>query len=76
MPESSSTTLARPERASASAWRWCCSPPLLFLSKLAGMQFLAVSLAFAAAVYFGFAVSDGRLMPLVVEFAPWKTLPL
>src|SRR5436853_7805558 len=42
--------------------------PLLFLSKLAGMQFLAVTLAFAAAVYFGFAVSDGRLMPLLVEF--------
>ena len=42
--------------------------PLLFLSKLAGMQFLAVTLAFAAAVYFGFAVSDGRLIPLLVEF--------
>ncbi len=42
--------------------------PLLFLSKLAGMQFLAVSLAFAAAVYFGFAVADGRVMPLLVEF--------
>lgn len=42
--------------------------PLLFLSDLAGLQFLAVTLAFAAAVYFGFAVADGRLVPLIVEF--------
>ena len=43
--------------------------PLLFLSKLAGMQFLAVQVAFIGAVYFGFAVADGRLTPLLVEFA-------
>lgn len=42
--------------------------PLPFFSQLAGMQFLAVALSFAAAVYFGFAVADGRVMPLLVEF--------
>jgi hypothetical protein len=42
--------------------------PLLFLSKLAGMQFLSVQLAFIGAVYFGFAVADGRVKGLLVEF--------
>jgi hypothetical protein len=43
--------------------------PLLFLSKLAGMQLLAVQLGFIGAVYFGFAVADGRVMPLLIEFS-------
>ncbi|MGH9277860.1 MAG: DUF6010 family protein [Acidimicrobiales bacterium] len=42
--------------------------PLLFLSKLAGMQFLAVQLSFIGAVYFGFGVADGRITGLAVEF--------
>jgi hypothetical protein len=42
--------------------------PLLFLSKLAGMQFMAVQLGFIGAVYFGFAVADGGVTGLVVEF--------
>jgi hypothetical protein len=42
--------------------------PLLFLSKLAGMQFMAVELGFIGAVYFGFAVADGGVKGLVVEF--------
>ena len=42
--------------------------PLLFLSKLAGMQFLAVQVAFIGAVYFGFGVADGRVRPLLIEF--------
>lgn len=41
--------------------------PLLFLSKLAGMQFLAVQLGFIGGIYFGFGVSDGRLAALLAE---------
>jgi hypothetical protein len=42
--------------------------PLLFLSKAAGMQFLAVQLGFIGAVYLGFGVADGRVTELAVEF--------
>lgn len=42
--------------------------PLLLLSKLAGMQFLAVQVAFIGAIYFGFGIADGRVVPLAVEF--------
>jgi hypothetical protein len=42
--------------------------PLLLLSKLAGMQFLAVQLGFIGAIYFGFGIADGRVRPLLVEF--------
>lgn len=42
--------------------------PLLLLSKLAGMQFLAVQVAFIGAVYFGFAVADGGVRALLIEF--------
>lgn len=42
-------------------------PVALFLSKLAGLQFLAVMLGFVGAVYFGFAIADGRVRSLVVE---------
>jgi hypothetical protein len=41
--------------------------PLLFLSKLAGFQFLAVMLGFVGAIYFGFAVADGSVRSLLVE---------
>jgi hypothetical protein len=41
--------------------------PLLLLSELAGMQFLAVQLGFVAAVYFGFAIADGRVRSLLTE---------
>lgn len=43
--------------------------PLLFLSKDAGMQFLAVQLGFIGAIYFGFGIADGRVAGLLVEFA-------
>ena len=43
-------------------------PPLLFLSKLAGMQLLAVQLGFIGGIYFGFGVADGRVVALVTEF--------
>jgi len=43
--------------------------PLLLLSKLAGFQFLAVLLGFVGAIYFGFAVADGRVTVLLVEFS-------
>lgn len=42
--------------------------PLLLLSKLAGLQFLAVMLGFIGAIYFGFAVADGSVRSLAVEF--------
>ena len=42
--------------------------PLLFLSKLAGMQFLAVQLGFIGAIYFGFAIADGGVPALLIEF--------
>ena len=42
--------------------------PLLFLSKLAGMQFLAVQLGFVGGVYLGFGVADGRVGHLLAEF--------
>lgn len=42
--------------------------PLLFLSKLAGLQFLAVQLGFIGAVYFGFAIADGSVGQLLLEF--------
>jgi hypothetical protein len=42
--------------------------PLLFLSKLAGMQFLAVQLGFIGAIYFGFGIADGRVVRLLIEF--------
>ena len=42
--------------------------PLLLLSKLAGMQFLAVQIAFIGAIYFGFGIADGRVGNLVTEF--------
>ena len=42
--------------------------PLLFLSKLAAMQFLAVQLGFIGAVYFGFAIADGGVKALLIEF--------
>ncbi len=42
--------------------------PLLLLSKLAGMQLLAVHLGFIGGIYFGFGVADGRLAPLLTEF--------
>lgn len=42
--------------------------PLLLLSKLAGMQFLAVQVAFIGAIYFGFGVADARVGPLLIEF--------
>jgi hypothetical protein len=42
--------------------------PLLLLSKLAGMQFLAVQIAFIGAIYFGFGIADGRVVPLIIEF--------
>ncbi len=42
--------------------------PAPFLSDLAVFQFLAVQLGFIAAVYFGFAVADGRIGPLALEF--------
>lgn len=42
--------------------------PLVFLSKLAGLQFLAVQVGFIGAVYFGFAIADGRVAGLLVEF--------
>lgn len=43
--------------------------PLLLLSKQAGFQFLAVLLGFVGAIYFGFAVADGRVTVLLVEFS-------
>ena len=43
------------------------APVALLLSKLAGFQFLAVQLGFIGAVYFGFAVADGRVRTLFVE---------
>ena len=42
--------------------------PLLLLSKLAGMQFLAVQLGFIGGIYFGFGVADGRVAALLTEF--------
>ena len=42
--------------------------PLLLLSKLAGMQFLAVQLGFIGAIYFGFAIAHGGLTALLIEF--------
>lgn len=42
--------------------------PLLFLSDLAGMQFLAIQLGFIGAIYFGFAIADGRVVGLLIEF--------
>lgn len=42
--------------------------PLLLFSKLAGMQFLAVQLGFIGAIYFGFAIADGGLRALLIEF--------
>lgn len=42
--------------------------PLILLSKLAGMQFLAVQLGFIGAIYFGFGIADGRVIPLLIEF--------
>ena len=42
--------------------------PTLFVSDLARFQFLAVQLGFIGAVYFGFAVADGRIWPLLIEF--------
>ena len=42
--------------------------PTLFLSDLATFQFLAVQLGFIGAVYFGFAVADGRVWTLAIEF--------
>jgi len=41
--------------------------PLFLLSKLAGLQLLAVQLGFVAAVYFGFAIADGRVRSLLSE---------
>jgi hypothetical protein len=43
--------------------------PLLFISKLAGMQFLAVQLGFIGAIYFGFAIANGGLNALLIEFS-------
>lgn len=43
--------------------------PLLFLSKAAGLQFLAVQLGFIGAIYFGFGIADGRVSNMLVEFA-------
>lgn len=42
--------------------------PLLFLSKLAEMQFVAVQLGFIGGIYFGFGIADGRVTKLLVEF--------
>src|SRR3954471_7037415 len=42
--------------------------PLLFLSKLAGFQFLAVQMGFVGAVYFGFAIARGTVPALLLEF--------
>lgn len=42
--------------------------PLLFVSKLAGMQFVAVQLGFIGAIYFGFGIADGRVTNLLIEF--------
>jgi len=62
--------------------------PTVFLSKLAAFQFLAGQLGFIGAVYFGFAVADGRLRSLMIELpvagaflllstpAPWVDAPL
>lgn len=44
------------------------APLPLFLSKRAGLEFLAVQLGFIGAVYFGFAVADGSIRSLLVEF--------
>src|SRR4051794_15982536 len=43
-------------------------PIALFLSELAAFQFLAVQLGFIGAVYFGFAVAEGKTLPLLLEF--------
>ena len=43
--------------------------PLPFtMSKLAGFQYLSVQLGFIGAVYFGFAVAQGSLAGIVLEF--------
>lgn len=42
--------------------------PLVFLSKPAGLQFLAVLIGFVGAIYFGFAIASGTVTDLVVEF--------
>jgi hypothetical protein len=44
------------------------APIALFLSELAAFQFLAVQLGFIGAVYFGFAVAEGKVLPLLLEF--------
>ncbi len=44
------------------------APIALFLSELAAFQFLAVQLGFIGAVYFGFAVVEGKVLPLLLEF--------
>lgn len=41
----------------------------LVLSKEAGFQLLAVQLGFVGAVYFGFAVADGRVGTVIIELS-------
>ncbi len=43
------------------------APVAVFLSDLTAMQFLAVQLGFVAAVYFGYAIADGRIGTMLIE---------